>query len=94
MDRNTCVRTIVIGASVWALGGCASSTPQWDAHFGDAARATLASQVMDPVAARAPHAPVGIDGAAARANQQQYEASFAAPPPAPPSLSIGIGGSK
>lgn len=92
MERHYRVLSIVAG--MLALAGCASTTPQWDARFGDAARATLAAQVADPAAARKPHAAVGIDGAAARAAQQQYEASYAAPPPPPPSLSIGIGGAK
>jgi hypothetical protein len=92
MDRND--RLLGVAACLLALAGCASTTPQWDARFGEATRATLASQVADPAAARKPRAAVGIDGAAARATQQQYEASFAAPPPPPPSLSIGIGGAK
>ena len=50
----------------------ASSTPEWDQHFGMRARATLASQVVQtgPVS-RAEVA--GMDGRKARAAYQRYQ---------------------
>lgn len=62
-----------------ALGGCMTSTPIWDAHFGEAERAATQAQIIDPLAAE--HAPSadGIDGKAAASAMTQYDKSFAQP---------------
>lgn len=65
-----------------SLAGCASTA--WQSHntmtgMGDTVRATTASQIIDPSAARNASAVTGIDGRAARAAQARYEASFAQP---------------
>lgn len=64
------------------LAGCASTAWQSDNRMhtlGDTVRATTASQIIDPSAARNTSAVAGIDGRAARAAQARYEASFAQP---------------
>lgn len=74
-----------------ALSGCMTSTPMWDAHFGEAARAAAQMQIIDPHAAEhAPSAP-GVDGKAAVAAQDAYDKSFQAPPTTPNAFVIGIG---
>jgi hypothetical protein len=60
------------------LQGCVAPTPYWDARFGSATRANLASQVIDPAPAGANPA-TGIDGRAARAAYEAYQRSFAQP---------------
>jgi hypothetical protein len=66
-----------------ALGGCMTSTPVWDAHFGEAARTTSQMQIIDPQAA--------VDGKAAVAAQDTYDKSFQAPVTSPNAFVIGIG---
>jgi hypothetical protein len=62
-----------------ALGGCMTSSPIWDAHFGEAERAATQAQIIDPQAAE--HAPSvdGVDGKAAASAMAQYDKSFAQP---------------
>lgn len=62
-----------------ALGGCMSSSPIWDAHFGEAEKAATQAQIIDPLAAQ--HAPSvdGIDGKAAASAMAQYDKSFTQP---------------
>lgn len=74
-----------------ALLGCATQTPNLDAHFGEAVNAAKAlqtlnldaSQNMDPVA--------GIDGEAANATVDRYHKSFVQPPVTPNVFNIGVG---
>jgi type IV pilus biogenesis protein CpaD/CtpE len=58
-----------------ALSGC-SSTPRFNSHFGEAVRANLTAQVLDPAAATNANPAIGIDGVAARATQERYQRSF------------------
>ncbi|NHZ92316.1 hypothetical protein F2P45_25400 [Massilia sp. CCM 8733] len=76
----------VLAAACW-LGAC-SSTPHWDARFGQSVRASLAAQVIHPGAARA-NAPVnGLDGKAAAAAHERYQRSAEAPAALAP-LAVG-----
>jgi len=61
------------------LQGCVAPTPQWDARFGDATRANLAAQVIDPAPANAANPAAGVDGRAARAAYEAYQRSYANP---------------
>jgi len=62
------------------LGACThTSTPQFDALFGETSRAALASQVLEPQAGARRMAAHGLDGASARAIIERYRASFAEP---------------
>ena len=86
-------RTFMLAAALLSLSaavaGCASTTPQWDATFGDSVRAATASQVIDPAAVRNPNPVTGIDGRAARATQARYEASFLNPGPVEQAMTTG-----
>jgi hypothetical protein len=77
-----------------ALAACVSTTPQWDAHFGEALRLAQARQIANPAAANNPDPVAGIDGRAARAAQDRYERSFREPAPQPGALTIGVGVNK
>jgi len=74
-----------------ALGGCLTSSPVWDAHFGEAARASAQMQIIDPHAAEHNPSTPGVDGKAAVAAQESYDKSFQAPPVTPNAFVIGIG---
>ena len=78
---NTRLNTIAALLALASLAGCANSSPQWERNFGNSLRESLAAQVADPAAARNPHPNpvVGLDGRAAAAASQRYEASFAQP---------------
>jgi len=63
------------------LAACSATTPQWDAHFGDATRIAMARQIIAPAAARNADPVAGMDGRAAAQAQQRYQKSFAEPAP-------------
>lgn len=75
---NTRLNTLAALLAFASLSGCAQTSPQWEKNFGTSLRASLASQVADPAAARNPNPNpvVGLDGRAAAAANQRYEASF------------------
>jgi type IV pilus biogenesis protein CpaD/CtpE len=72
------MRTGILLAAL-LLQGCVNTTPKWDRQFGQAVRANVAAQVLDPAAAANNNPVTGIDGRAARATQDRYERSFAEP---------------
>ncbi|WP_298235034.1 hypothetical protein [uncultured Azohydromonas sp.] len=66
------ITQILAAAVLLALAGCAATTPEWDARFGDTVRQARVQQLVDPAAgARAPR-PEGLDGKAAAATQRDY----------------------
>lgn len=81
-------------ATVALLAGCAHTTPDWDAHFGDAARIALARQVADPQAARNGAPVAGMDGRAARGAYDRYQKLFTEPASAPAPLIISSGSAR
>ncbi|QBQ98312.1 hypothetical protein [Paraburkholderia pallida] len=72
------------------LGGCMTSTPIWDAHFGEAVRTSAQVQVIDPHAGDHAPSPQSIDGTAAASAMDQYDKSFTAPPVTTNAFTIGI----
>jgi hypothetical protein len=76
---KTSMQTLGLCALAAIVAGCAPVAPHWESSFGNAVRATVASQVADPAAARNANPVAGIDGRAAQAAQQHYEASFRTP---------------
>lgn len=70
---------LALALSGGCLQGCVAPTPQWDARFGDATRANLAAQVIDPAPANAANPAAGVDGRAARAAYEAYQRSYANP---------------
>lgn len=71
------------------LAGCASVTPNYDAKFGDAVRAALLAQTLNPNAAANPDPVLGIDGKAAVNALERYQESFKTPPPTFEIINIG-----
>lgn len=78
-------------AAAATLAGCASTTPNFDAHFGEAVLAARALQTIAPDAARNPDPVRGIDGPAAAEAMGRYHDSFKTPPPTFNVIHIGGG---
>ena len=85
------VQGVVVLALALAASGCASTTPRYDAQFGDSVRSTMASQVADPAAVHNANPVTGLDGPAARAAHANYEKSFQRASTAEPSMTTGEG---
>lgn len=87
-------QTMMLGAALLALSGTLAGCATGDTHsergFGDSVRATAASQVINPAAARNTNPVAGLDGRAARAAQMRYEASFANPTPTEQTMTTGV----
>ena len=87
-------RTLTVLAALSAfllLPGCAATSPQFEAQFGQSVRAAVALQTADPAAARNSNPANGMDGVAARAVHKSYEHSYLAPTVAAPSIIGGKG---
>jgi hypothetical protein len=82
-----------LGAALAAalLSACASTTPHWDARFGDSVRILNAQQVARPQAAANTDPVAGMDGRAARAAVDRYERSLPEPKAAPAPMSGSSG---
>ena len=90
--------TLPITRTVWHLAafglvcqltGCGSTTPNLDAKFGDAVRASQQQQILDPSAPKGNNPVLGIDGQAATNAQGRYQDSFKTPPKTFEVLGIG-----
>ncbi len=82
---------VAAGTALLALGGCMTSTPIWDAHFGEAVRTVTQAQIIDPHAAEHAQASHDMDGRAAVSAVDVYQKSFEAPTPSPNAFVIGVG---
>ena len=67
---------IVLSATVAGLAGCAETSPQWDARFGQSVVATRAAQVMDPQAPMRPFVAPLADGKAVAGAMKNYSESY------------------
>jgi type IV pilus biogenesis protein CpaD/CtpE len=79
MNTRICTMAASLALLAGALSGCAQTSPRFDSGFGTSVRASFASQVADPAAAGNTNPVTGIDGRAAAAAHQRYEASYARP---------------
>jgi hypothetical protein len=70
------------------VAGC-STTPNYDARFGDAVREARMKMTLNPDAGNAAGPVAGLDGRAAREAVKRYEDSFKAPPPVTNVINIG-----
>lgn len=73
------IRASVCAGISLSLAGCLTSTPQWDAHFGETVQQLSASQVLNPEAGSNPDPVTGVDGGAAAATMFRYDKSFSQP---------------
>lgn len=80
--------TVLLGALV--LGGCSTTTtPAYDARFGDAVRQAVQAAKVNPAPAPVVPESLGLDGKAAREAQERYHNSFREPPPTINVINIG-----
>jgi hypothetical protein len=80
--------TLASIAAVALLAGC-STTPNYDARFGDAVRDARMAMTAYPDAASKQDPVAGMDGQAARAAFTRYQETFKAPPPVVNVINIG-----
>ena len=76
-------------AALAVLAGCASTTPNYDARFGDAVRQARTAMTVNPGAQASQDPAAGIDGQAAKEAVGRYHDSFKAPPPVVNVINIG-----
>lgn len=63
-----------------ALAGCAETpTPHYDQNFGEAVRAAVAQQTINPDASKNTDPVAGLDGKAAEQTINNYDKSFRTP---------------
>lgn len=77
------------------VGGCATTTtPHYDARFGNAVREAKLKMTINPDAGNTGDQVAGMDGKAAKESVTRYQDSFKAPPPVTNVINIGgsIGG--
>lgn len=85
------VMFVMLGSTV--LAGCVEPAPRVEAEFGNATRATLNAQIINPEAGENPDTVTGMDGRAARDAVDNYQRSFSNPKPSPNVFKIGVGDS-
>ena len=73
--RNQCLAVLLFAM----LGGCATTTPYYDARFGDAVNAAKAQQTANPNASRNADPVAGIAGTPAKLSIDEYQNTFKAP---------------
>ena len=78
---------------VSVLTACVEPAPRYEAEFGNATRATLNAQIINPNAGNNPDPVAGLDGRAARDAINNYQKSFAEPKPNENVFNIGVGSS-
>ena len=80
----------VVPALLAVLSGCAATTtPNYDARFGNAVRQARSAMTVNPRGAANPDPVAGIDGQAAREALGRYQDSFKTPPPVVNVINIG-----
>ena len=82
----------VFGCSICvALSACVPTTPEWESHFGEAARQAVAQQTLNPEASLNTAPVNGVDGPAAKEAICRYRNSFKEPEPSSNGFTIGVG---
>jgi hypothetical protein len=85
------IRAGVCAAISLSLAGCLTSTPQWDAHFGETVQQITASQVLNPQAGSNTDPVTGVNGSAAAAAMFRYDKSFSQPTIVSSPFGVGLG---
>ena len=84
------IATILATAAM--LSACVEPAPRYEAEFGNATRATLNAQIINPEAGNNPDPVTGLDGRAARDAINNYQKSYAKPEKPQNVFNIGVGG--
>ena len=73
------------------LAACMATTPNIDAHLGEATTDMRHAQVLNPAASGNMAPPSGMDGVTAKSAYEQYQKSFKAPEKNVNAFTIGVG---
>jgi hypothetical protein len=93
LERFQIARRLALMVPVCAaLGGCMTSSPIWEAHFGEAVHEVTQAQIIDPQAGTRNPSVQGIDGQSAVSAMTQYDKSFAQPITTANPYTIGVSG--
>ena len=87
----TTLQITIVLAVTGVLTACVEPAPRYEAEFGNATRATLNAQIINPEAGNNPDPVAGLDGRAARDAVNNYQKSFAQPEPIENVFNIGVG---
>jgi hypothetical protein len=82
MNKTICYAMLAV------LAGC-TTTPHYDARFGDAVREARVAMTINPAGPADPDPVAGIDGQSGREAITRYHDSFKAPPPVVNVINIG-----
>ncbi|RKE25922.1 hypothetical protein B0G76_7498 [Paraburkholderia sp. BL23I1N1] len=85
------IRASVCAGISLSLAGCLTSTPHWDAHFGETIQQITAAQILSPQASSNTDPVAGLDGGAAAASMFHYSKTFAQPPIVGTPYGVGLG---
>ena len=80
---------LAIAALASLVTGCSTTTPHYDARFGDAVRDAKRKMTINPEAGKKRDEALGLDGRASRETMQRYQDSYKEPPPAVNVINIG-----
>lgn len=86
--NTSLLQTIFVGVAL-TIAGCASTTPNLDARFGQAVLAARAQQTINPAASLNSDPVSGLDGRAGKEAMGRYHDSFKTPPPSFNVINIG-----
>jgi hypothetical protein len=84
------MKTLAIVLALALLPACSTTTtPNYDASFGNAVREAKQNMIINPDAGKEPDQVTGIDGKAARETVIRYHDSFKSPPAVTNVINIG-----
>ena len=86
------LRTVLVLGGCALLSACVTTTPNYDARYGDSVQIAQARQTLDPAATmrNATNTVAGMDGRAARAAYDHYLFSFIRPEAQTNAFTIGV----
>ena len=90
MIKNTILLPL---ATIALLAGCSTTTPNYDAHFGEAVRTARMQMTINPDAGKTvgvgTDGAIGMDGRATQQTMERYEQSYKTPPQVVNVINIG-----
>ena len=84
---------LAVTAAAAGVAGCMTTTPVYDAHFGDAVRTVRAMQTLNPDASANADPVTGVDARSATFALDRYNSSYRNPPSDGNAYAIGVGSS-
>lgn len=85
--------TAAAACAAAGVAGCMTTTPVYDAHFGDAVRTVRAMQTLNPDASANADPVTGVDARSATFALDRYNSSYRNPPSDGNAYAVGVGSS-